>query len=107
VSGRLDPAEAARICGQAARLITGALVKERDAYARSSLASELLSLSRRMDAAAAARACDHVARILTSALTQENDGASRCTLAQALTDRQLDGKARELKIAMRKLVRLT
>ena len=60
----MDPTEAARICGQAAKTLAEALGRETDADARSSLASALSKVAGRMDPAEAARVCGDVIRIV-------------------------------------------
>ena len=59
VANRMDPTEAARVCGQAAKTLAEALGRETDFYARSSLAT-LSTFAARMDRAEAARVCGPV-----------------------------------------------
>ena len=64
VAGRMDPTEAARICGQAAKTLAEALGRETDANARFSLASALSTVAGRMEPAEAAQVCSDVIRIV-------------------------------------------
>ncbi len=85
VSGRLDPTEAARICGRAAKTLAEALARERDASARSSLASALSNVAGWTDPTEAARICGQAAKVLTEALGREKDANARSSLASALS----------------------
>ena len=54
---RFDEAEAARICGQAARVLAAAFTRETDASARSLLADGLAKVMRRLEPSEAGRIC--------------------------------------------------
>ena len=62
LAGRMDLAEAGRVCGPAARALADALGRETDAGARSQLAWALAALAGRMDLAEAGRICRPAAR---------------------------------------------
>jgi tRNA A-37 threonylcarbamoyl transferase component Bud32 len=80
VAGRMDPTEAARICGQAAKTLAEALGRETDANARTSLAKALSEVSGRMDPTEAAK-------ILAEALGHVKDfDAGLSQLASALSE---------------------
>ena len=85
VAGRMDPTEAARVCGQAAKTLAEALGHETDAGARSSLASALSTVAGRMDPTEAARICGQAAKTLAEALGRETDARARSSLASALS----------------------
>ena len=57
VAGRLEPAEAARVCAAAAQVLNQALREEKDARARSELAEGLATVAGRLEPAEAARVC--------------------------------------------------
>ena len=57
VAGRLEPAEAARVCAKAARLLNQALAQEKDVSARRQLAEGLAAVAGRLEPAEAARVC--------------------------------------------------
>jgi hypothetical protein len=85
VASRMDPPEAARICGQGARALVEALGRKTDAFERSLLASPLSELAGLMDPTEAARICEKVARTLAEALGREMDAESRYYLASSLS----------------------
>jgi len=62
VASRMDRTEAARVCGQAAKVLADALGRETDAGARSSLASALSAVAGRMDSTEATHICGGVIR---------------------------------------------
>jgi len=66
VAGPMEPAEAARVCAEAAPLLTQALAKEKDANVRLQLATGLTIVAGRLEPAEAAR-------LLNQALAHEND----------------------------------
>src|SRR5689334_12577330 len=51
VAGRLEPAEAARVCAEPARVLSQALAQEKDANARQSLAAGLAAVAGRLEPA--------------------------------------------------------
>ena len=79
VASRMDPTEAARICGQAAKELAEALGRETDAGARSSLASALSKVAGRMDPTEAAKT-------LAEALCRETNAYARSSFASALSE---------------------
>jgi hypothetical protein len=81
----MDPPEAARIRGQAAKTLAKALGRETDAGARSRMAEALSAVSGRMDPTEAARICGQAAKMLTEALGRETDAGARQSLTQALS----------------------
>jgi tRNA A-37 threonylcarbamoyl transferase component Bud32 len=76
VAGRLEPAEAGRASGAAARLLAQALEKETDSGERRGLAEGLASVAGRLEPAEAAR-------VIQALDKEKNSGASR-SLAQCL-----------------------
>src|SRR5439155_21602377 len=66
VAGPMGPAEAPRVCAEAAPLLTQALAKEKDANVRLQLATGLTVVAGRREPAEAAR-------LLNQALAHEND----------------------------------
>jgi hypothetical protein len=77
VAARLQPAEAAALCGEAARVLADALAKERDPGALPRLAEALGAAAARLEPAEAAR-------LLAGALSTGKDSFSRPQLAKAL-----------------------
>jgi hypothetical protein len=71
VAGRMDPTEATRICGQAAKTLAEALAREKDAGVRSSLASALLAVAGRIDPTEATRICEGVMRLSVQRVVEE------------------------------------
>ncbi len=69
VAGGMDPVDAARVCGEAARVLAGASRQEPD-YAYAS-AEGLAALAGRMDRGEAERICGEVARVLADALGRQ------------------------------------
>ncbi len=67
MAARLDPAEAARVCGPAAKVLAEDLKHATDAFARQTLAAVLTSLAARLDPAEAAKVCRKSMRILLAA----------------------------------------
>jgi hypothetical protein len=84
VAGRMEPAEAARVAGKAAGILTLALEKETDGGARNTLAQGLATVAERMEPAEAARVAGKVASILTLALEKETSASGRMMLAEIL-----------------------
>jgi serine/threonine protein kinase len=84
LSGRLGSAEAAAVCGLAARDLAEAIAREQDAGGRSWLAGTLATLSGRLGSAEAAAACGPAARDLAEAIAREKDYDARSRLAGAL-----------------------
>ena len=66
MAGRLEPAEAARVCAEAARLLKQALAQEKDAHCPRQLAEGLAAVAGRLEPAEAAR-------LLSQALAQEKE----------------------------------
>ncbi len=85
LSGRMEPLEAVRVCGQAAETLAEALERETSTYARSSLASAMSELSGRMDPTEAARICSQAAKTLAEAFGSETDPGARSSLASAIS----------------------
>jgi serine/threonine protein kinase len=71
VAGRIDPVEAARICGQAATVFINAIVKETNANARLTLVSELALMAARWDAAEGTEISRRAASVLADAMAKE------------------------------------
>jgi len=59
----MEPAQAAQVCGRAARLLAARLEQETDADARNTLARALAAVAGRMEPAQAAQVCGGVMRI--------------------------------------------
>ena len=68
VSERLEPAEAARICGQAAHTLVAALEREKDPNEHRWLAMALQSLASRMELGQAEQICGQATRLLVPSL---------------------------------------
>ncbi len=85
MAGRMDPTEAARICGQPAKTLAEALGRETNARARSSLASAVVGGGGPgWTRPRAARICGQPAKTLAEALGRETDFvASQLLLAPA------------------------
>jgi hypothetical protein len=84
VAGRLEPADAARACGEAARLQSQALAGGKDAFSRRQLADGLAFVGPLMEPVEGARVCLDAARLLNQALSQEGDRSDREGLAEGL-----------------------
>jgi hypothetical protein len=84
VSARLDPAQAARVCGQAAQILATRLAQEKDAGARAILAGSLESFASRMEPAQTARICGQAATTIATTLEWEKDARARAGLARGL-----------------------
>jgi hypothetical protein len=72
-AGRLEPAEAPRACGEAARVFNQALAQEQSAQVRGELAEGLAAVAGRLEPAEAARLCTEAARSCNQALDQGRD----------------------------------
>jgi hypothetical protein len=72
-AGRIDPTQAAQVCGQAARLLAAKFEQETYANQRESLAQALSSLAARMEPARAAQICEQAVRTLAKALENEEN----------------------------------
>jgi predicted Ser/Thr protein kinase len=134
VASRLDAAEEARICRQAALSLASALERQTDFDTRSSLSEDLALVAGRLDRKEAETICRQAARVLTAALAQETKAHARFGLANGLVavadqlnpveaaltcggiargfadslDREKDGNARyHLAWGLEKLARLT
>jgi hypothetical protein len=83
-TGRLEPAEAARVSAAAARVLAQALEKETNAGSRFQLAQGLASLAGRLAPDEAARVCAPAAHVLTEALGKETDAGNRSVLTAGL-----------------------
>jgi len=82
----MDPTEAARVCGQAAKTLVDALGRATDLIARWSLAYALSEVAGRMDPTEAARVCGQAAKTLAEALGRETNPQARSSLAEALSE---------------------
>jgi predicted ATP-grasp superfamily ATP-dependent carboligase/predicted Ser/Thr protein kinase len=71
VAGRMEPIEAARICGPVAEMLSDAL--GRDSNNCAILAEALSALAGRMDAREAVKVCSNTARILAKTLEKSQD----------------------------------
>jgi hypothetical protein len=85
VAARMEPAEAVRICGRAAKTLADALDHQTGAYARSSLASALSQVAARMEPTQAARIYGQAAKTLADALARETDANAHWSRARALS----------------------
>ena len=85
MSARLEPAESARVCGRAARVLAVALEHERNSDDRGTLASSLSSLEGRFDSPEAAPIYSQAARSLAKVLALETDREVREKLGSALS----------------------
>src|SRR5262249_42177493 len=85
VAARMEPAEAARACGEAARSLTDALFKQpKHVHHRSDLGGDLAVVAARMDPADAARVCAEAARVLSETLADEANELARADLVDGL-----------------------
>ena len=84
VAGRLDAAEDARICRQAARVLIAALGPATESSACMLLAEEVVSVVGRFDKTEAAQICRQAAQVLVVAFAREKDANARNLLASAL-----------------------
>jgi hypothetical protein len=84
VAGRLDAAEDARVCRQAARALIAAFGRETNVGTRSFLAEDVVSLVGRLDKVEAAQICGQAAQVLADAFAREMDADARFVLASAL-----------------------
>jgi tRNA A-37 threonylcarbamoyl transferase component Bud32 len=83
-AGRLEAAEAGRLCAEPARSLVQALAQEKDGNACANLAGALTALADRLEAAEADRLCAEAARALGKALAQEKDSNVRPALGGGL-----------------------
>jgi hypothetical protein len=81
VSARLDPAEAARICGLAARTLADALEREKDANARNALASGLESLAGLVDESGSSMVAGVSSPLVAALIREANDNRLASDLA--------------------------
>jgi hypothetical protein len=88
LAGRSDPAKAARIYGQAARLLATALEHEKDADACNRLASDLASLADRFDPAEAAQIYGQATRALADAIARDTSGQTGMGMGMMMGWRQ-------------------
>jgi hypothetical protein len=77
VAGRLEPAEASRVCAGTVRLLVQAIAQEKDGDARTLLVQGLAAMAGRVEPAEAARVCAEGARLLVQGLPREKDGTYR------------------------------
>ncbi len=82
-AGRLDAAEDARICHQAARVLIAALGTQTNVYS-SLLAEDVVAVVARFDKTEAALICGQAAQVLATALTNQTDTNARSVLAGCL-----------------------
>jgi hypothetical protein len=80
----MDPAEAARVCAQAARVLSQALDQEMGWVNRCSLARDLAVVAERLNPAEAARVRAQTIRVLSQGLDQEKDLQALAILAESL-----------------------
>jgi hypothetical protein len=84
VAARMEPAEAARLCAEAARLLADLLSKEKEIGAQPALAQALGAVAAPLEPAEAARLCAGAARQLADTLAKERDSYLRSELTNAL-----------------------
>src|SRR5205814_287121 len=81
IAGRIDKAQAAQTCGQAARLLAAKLKDDMDAASRNRLAQALAAVADRMEPTEARRVCCGVIRLVLSArFGEQQDRNDRNTL---------------------------
>jgi hypothetical protein len=73
LSSRLEPSDAAKLCGRAASVAVSAMEREKDASAPSSLCSGLSSLAARLGPSDAAKLCGRAASLVVSAMEREKE----------------------------------
>jgi hypothetical protein len=77
VAERLEPAVAARLCAEAAKLLNEALAQNPAFVTRAALAQGLVAVADRLEPAKAAGVCAEAARLLSRALAEEKKDWSR------------------------------